>query len=51
MRLLSTTLGQRKKVKANHFPRKACLEFEGLLYNEYNRLSRQRSTKSLIWIL
>ncbi|KAL4747465.1 hypothetical protein BDW72DRAFT_206483 [Aspergillus terricola var. indicus] len=38
MRLLSTTLGERKKVKANHFPREACLEFEGLLYNEHKPL-------------
>ncbi|KAL4944105.1 Threonyl/alanyl tRNA synthetase [Aspergillus oleicola] len=34
MRLLSAELGERKKVKANHFPGEASLEFEGLLYNE-----------------
>ncbi|KAL4997025.1 fungal trichothecene efflux pump-domain-containing protein [Aspergillus recurvatus] len=38
MRLLSATLGERKKVKANHFPGEACLEFEGLLYNEHKPL-------------
>ncbi|KAL4977873.1 major facilitator superfamily domain-containing protein [Aspergillus desertorum] len=38
MRLLSTTLGERKKVKANHFPGEACLEFESLLYNEHKPL-------------
>ena len=31
-------MGERKKVKANHFPREACLEFEGLLYNEHKPL-------------
>ncbi|KAL4963902.1 putative MFS drug efflux pump [Aspergillus stella-maris] len=34
MRLLTPELGDRKKVKANHFPGEASLEFEGLLYNE-----------------
>lgn len=27
-----------KKVKANHFPREACMEYEGLLYNEHKPL-------------
>ncbi|KAJ5174472.1 uncharacterized protein N7482_000349 [Penicillium canariense] len=27
-----------KKVKANHFPKEACMEYEGLLYNEQNPL-------------
>ncbi|OJJ04934.1 hypothetical protein ASPVEDRAFT_822685 [Aspergillus versicolor CBS 583.65] len=35
MRLLQPILGDRRKVKANHFPGEACMEFEGLLYNEH----------------
>ncbi|KAF9892256.1 hypothetical protein FE257_002033 [Aspergillus nanangensis] len=35
MRLLTPTLGERKKVKANHAPGEACMEFDGLLYNEH----------------
>lgn len=27
-----------KKVKANHFPREACMEYEGVLYNEHKPL-------------
>ncbi|KAL4904689.1 Threonyl/alanyl tRNA synthetase [Aspergillus multicolor] len=38
MRLLAPELGDRKKVKANHFPGEACMEFEGLLYNEHKPL-------------
>ncbi|RDW72619.1 uncharacterized protein DSM5745_07791 [Aspergillus mulundensis] len=38
MRLLAPELGERKKVKANHFPGEACMEFEGLLYNEHKAL-------------
>ncbi|RAL12358.1 ThrRS/AlaRS common domain-containing protein, partial [Aspergillus homomorphus CBS 101889] len=38
MRLLAPQLGERKKVKANHAPREACMEFEGLLYNEHKPL-------------
>ncbi|KAF7592118.1 hypothetical protein BBP40_000666 [Aspergillus hancockii] len=34
MRLLAPVIGERKKVKANHAPGQACMEFEGLLYNE-----------------
>ncbi|KAI9370660.1 Threonyl/alanyl tRNA synthetase [Aspergillus egyptiacus] len=35
MRLLAPVLGERKKVKANHFPGEASMEFEGMLYNEH----------------
>ncbi|KAE8346798.1 hypothetical protein BDV24DRAFT_158426 [Aspergillus arachidicola] len=35
MRLLAPVLGERKKVKANHAPGQACMEFEGLLYTEH----------------
>ncbi|OGM41693.1 alanyl-tRNA synthetase [Aspergillus bombycis] len=35
MRLLAPVLGDRKKVKANHAPGQACMEFEGLLYTEH----------------
>ncbi|KAL4870444.1 hypothetical protein BDV12DRAFT_165961 [Aspergillus spectabilis] len=42
MRLLSPTLGDRKKVKANHFPGEACMEFEGLLYNEHKPLIQEK---------
>ncbi|KAL4888723.1 ThrRS/AlaRS common domain-containing protein [Aspergillus ambiguus] len=38
MRLLVPELGERKKVKANHSPGEACMEFEGLLYNEHKPL-------------
>ncbi|PYH42154.1 ThrRS/AlaRS common domain-containing protein [Aspergillus saccharolyticus JOP 1030-1] len=38
MRLLVPELGERRKVKANHAPREACMEFEGLLYNEHKPL-------------
>ncbi|KAL4793991.1 fungal trichothecene efflux pump-domain-containing protein [Aspergillus venezuelensis] len=42
MRLLSSELGDRKKVKANHFPGEASLEFEGLLYNESKPLIQSK---------
>ncbi|KAL4917764.1 fungal trichothecene efflux pump-domain-containing protein [Aspergillus aurantiobrunneus] len=42
MRLLKPALGNRKKVKANHFPREACMEFEGLLYSEHKPLIQEK---------
>ncbi|KAE8375570.1 Threonyl/alanyl tRNA synthetase [Aspergillus bertholletiae] len=38
MRLLAPVLGERKKVKANHAPGQACMEFEGLLYSEHKSI-------------
>ena len=57
MRLLAPTLGERKKTKANHAPGEACMEFEGLLYNEHkpviedkvNELVRQKLPVSVSW--
>lgn len=57
MRLLQPTLGDRKKVKANHFPGEACMEFEGLLYNEHkpviqekvNELVREQLPVQISW--
>ncbi|BCS17610.1 putative alanine--tRNA ligase [Aspergillus puulaauensis] len=42
MRLLQRTLGNRKKIKANHFPGEACMEFEGLLYNEHKPVIQEK---------
>jgi Ser-tRNA(Ala) deacylase AlaX len=42
MRLLSSVLGERKKVKANHMPGQACMEFEGLLYNEHKPVIEEK---------
>lgn len=42
MRLLQSKLGDRKKVKANHFPGEACMEFEGLLYNEHKPVIQEK---------
>ncbi|KAL2871532.1 putative MFS drug efflux pump [Aspergillus lucknowensis] len=57
MRLLSPVLGDRKKVKANHAPGEACMEFEGLLYNEHkpaiqekvDELARQQLPVRISW--
>ncbi|KAA8648840.1 uncharacterized protein ATNIH1004_004726 [Aspergillus tanneri] len=45
MRLLTPILGERKKVKANHAPREACMEFEGLLYNEHKPVIEETINK------
>ncbi|KAL3472342.1 major facilitator superfamily domain-containing protein [Aspergillus californicus] len=42
MRLLEPILGSRKKVKANHFPGEASMEFEGLLYNEHKSVIQEK---------
>ncbi|KAE8386984.1 Threonyl/alanyl tRNA synthetase [Aspergillus alliaceus] len=42
MRLLSSVLGEKKKVKANHAPGQACMEFEGLLYNEHKSVIEEK---------
>ncbi|KAE8353854.1 Threonyl/alanyl tRNA synthetase [Aspergillus coremiiformis] len=42
MRLLAPVLGERKKVKANHAPGQACMEFEGLLYNEHKAVIEEK---------
>lgn len=36
---------QMKKVKANHVPGEACLEYEGLLYNEHKPLIQEKVTE------
>lgn len=35
---MQTVMPEMKKVKANHFPGEACMEYEGLLYNEHKPL-------------
>lgn len=32
----------KKKVKANHFPNEACMEYEGLLYNEHKPVIQEK---------
>lgn len=33
---------EKKKVKANHFPREASMEYEGLLYNEHKPVIQEK---------